>query len=441
MKTAPEIKDLIVDDRETGVYRYHRSALTSPQILESERERIFNKCWLYLGHESEVTNPGEYRRRNVAGRPLVFIRGQDRRVRVFLNTCRHRGALICRQDEGKAETFQCFYHAWTYNNLGELIGVPDDAAYSDSLDKGELGLISPPRVEIYRGLIFVSFNPSVSDLTTYLSGAKEYIDLVMDQSEVGMRVIRGANKYEIRANWKLLVENSIDQYHAFPTHKTFFDYMASLWPEMPRSSEGVGRALGNGHAVMEYPATAGRPIALWTPLFKDVSPEQMADKQKRLEQQFGKERAHRMCANNRNLVIYPNLVLNDVMALTLRYFEPATPNRMSVTAWHLVPSDESEALLATRLDSFLSFLGPGGLATPDDVEALESCQAGFQASEVEWSDISRGMHREAQAVDELQMRGFWRQWHGDMLGLDHINVEDKAAVTTDAVAGVTNKPG
>jgi len=422
-----EIRELIMDDPEAGIYRYHRSAMTSPSVLELERERIFDKCWLYLGHESEVENRGDYRRRTVAGRPLVFVRGQDGEVRVFLNTCRHRGALVCRRDEGTAETFQCFYHAWTYNNQGELIGVPDDAGYSQGFDRSELGLLAPPRVESYRGLIFVSFDADIVDLPTYLGGAREYVDLVMDQSESGMRVVRGSNKYDIRANWKLLAENSIDQYHAFTTHKTFFDYIATLWPEMPRRSEGIGKALGNGHAVMEYPGTSGRPIALWTPMFKHVSQQEIAQTRERLKQRFGEDRAHRMCENNRNLLIYPNLVLNDVSAITLRYFEPLAPDRMAVTAWELVPREESGALLATRLDSFLSFLGPGGLATPDDAEALESCQAGFQAKEVEWSDISRGFHREAQAVDELQMRGFWRQWRADLLGLDWADPSDAGA--------------
>ena len=81
---------------------------------------------------------------------------------------------------------------------------------------------------------------------------------------------------------------------------------------------------------------------------------------------------------------------------------------MEVTAWHLVPKDESDPMLAVRLDSFLTFLGPGGFATPDDVEAMESCQAGFRATEVEWSDISRGMLRTPQWADEMQMRGFCR---------------------------------
>ena len=113
-----ETKDLIVDDGERGIFRYHRSTMTSPRILELERERIFDRCWLYLGHESEVEAPGDFRRRTVAGRPLFFARSLDGQVRVFLNTCPHRGALICRQDEGNAKIFQCFYHSVDVQHAG-----------------------------------------------------------------------------------------------------------------------------------------------------------------------------------------------------------------------------------------------------------------------------------------------------------------------------------
>ena len=136
---------------------------------------------------------------------------------------------------------------------------------------------------------------------------------------------------------------------------------------------------------------------------------------------------------SRNLLIYPNLIINDFVAITIRYFEPVLPDSMEVTAWHLVPREESEAMMAVRLDSFLTFLGPGGFATPDDVEALESCQAGFRATELEWSDLSRGMLKPAPGTsDELQMRGFWRQWHAHMQGLSKADVQDRRAVEAEA---------
>ena len=424
-----EIKDLVIDDRERGVFRVHRSTMTSQELFERERQQIFDKCWIYLGHESEVEKPGDYKRRTVAGRPLFFVRGNDGQIRVFLNTCSHRGAVICRRDEGNADVLQCFYHAWSYNTNGELVGVPDEAAYGPYFNKSELGLKQPTRVESYRGFYFVSFNPNVEDLVSYLADARDYIDLIVDQSEEGMRVVRGSNKYTMKANWKLLVENSLDGYHLVPTHQTYLDYISSLGTDvsglsMAQRLPGKAKALGNGHVVIETEARNGRPIAHWHPMYGESAKEPMAAVRQRLVDKFGEERTFRMADTSRNLVIYPNLVINDIMAITIRHFEPTAPDSMDVTAWNLAPRGESGEMLSLRLDSFLTFLGPGGFATPDDVEALESCQAGFRAKEVEWSDISRGMHRSARSDDELQMRGFWRQWHAHMQGLARADVQD-----------------
>ena len=234
----------------------------------------------------------------------------------------------------------------------------------------------------------------------------------------------------MKANWKLLVENSLDGYHLVPTHQTYLDYISSLGTDdtgesMATRLPGRARALGNGHCVIETAARNGRPIAHWHPLYGEEAREPMARVRQRLVEKYGEERTFRMADVSRNLIIYPNLVINDIMAITIRYFEPLAPDHMEVTAWHLVPKEESDAMLATRLDSFLTFLGPGGFATPDDVEALESCQIGFRATENEWSDISRGMLNPSPlSTDELQMRGFWRQWHANMQGLTHTDVQD-----------------
>ena len=133
-----------------------------------------------------------------------------------------------------------------------------------------------------------------------------------------------------------------------------------------------------------------------------------------LVDRHGEERTRRMADTNRNLLIYPNLVVNDIMAVTVRTFFPVAPDRMEVTAWELAPRDELPQLRQRRLDSFLTFLGPGGFATPDDIEALESCQQGFRSGGVEWNDLSRGMSRDPRTDDEEQMRSFWRRWAEQM---------------------------
>jgi len=407
----------IIDDRERGIFRVNRRAFIDPECLEEERRRIFDRCWIYVGHESEVPHPGDYRSREVAGRPVILVRGDDGAVRVLLNTCTHRGAFVCRQRTGNAKTFQCPYHAWTFNNCGQLVGVPGEESYSDAFSRDELALASPAQVSSYRGFVFACFDRNTESLPDYLAGAREYLDLVADQSEIGMKVVPGEQSYSARANWKLLVENSYDGYHGLPTHQRYFSFLGDIGIDvrsrnLSRPPHQIPLDLGNGHAVVEYQSAWGRPIAHWVPPFGEHRKAHFEETRRRFEERFGKERAWRICETSRNLGIFPNLVINDIMAITIRTFFPVSPDYMQVNAWALAPVDESAEDSALRLDNFLTFLGPGGFATPDDVEMLESCQRGFRNREVEWSDISRGMKREHPAItDELQMRAFWRRWN------------------------------
>jgi p-cumate 2,3-dioxygenase alpha subunit len=421
-----ELEGLVRDRPDDGLFRVHRSTMTSADVLALERERIFERCWLYVAHESELAQPGDYRRRTVAGRPLFVVRGRDGRVRVFYNTCTHRGAMICRRDEGRAEQFQCFYHAWTFNAQGELIGVPDESGYAAAFDRAERGLRSPPRVESYRGLYFVSFDPDVEDLATYLGDARELIDQTMDSAEPlgGWAVIAGTARYSVKANWKLMVENSIDNYHIATVHQTYFEYMAQR-----RAAAGVdqlsrqeqralsrGLALSGRHSAMLLP-TPGRTIAYPSPLWSDDANREIARVRRLLIDRYGDARGQQMAELSRFVILFPNLIFQDTLSgFRLRQIWPTAPDQMDVVQWELVPREERADLRAYRMEFSLTFLGPGGFATPDDVEALESCQAGFRAGGVEWSDMSRGMHREPLDDDEMQMRTFWRQWHAMLQG-------------------------
>jgi len=413
------LANLVIDNKKDGLFRVHRQAFTEPDILTLEQRRVFETTWIYAGHTSEIPQPGDFRARRVAGRPVILVRGTDGAVRVLLNTCTHRGAQVCREVSGNANTFQCFYHAWTFNNQGDLIGVPGDDAYSEAFDRRTLGLGTPPRVEDYRGFVFISFNAAIEPLVDYLAGAREYLDLVCDQSEAGMEVVTGTQAYSMRANWKLLVENSMDGYHARTTHQRYFDYLVESGVDVSRIRKrrgGRGKALGNGHAVIQSEPIWGRPIARWSPEFGEAKRAELEQMQRDYEARFGVEWAYRITQTSRNLLIFPNLIINDIMAITIRTFFPVSPDYLEINAWALAPSDESPQNRALRLDHFLTFLGPGGYATPDDVEALESCQLGYLNREIEWNDLSRGMKRaEPEVTDELQMRAFWRQWHTLML--------------------------
>jgi p-cumate 2,3-dioxygenase alpha subunit len=413
--------DTVLDDRDRGLFRVHRSNMTSAKVFADEQARIFDHCWLYVGHESEIPRPGDYVRRSIAGRPVIFLRDSGGTVRVHFNSCTHRGATLCREERGNARVFQCFYHAWSFDTAGKLVVTPGADAYGPGFDRSDYGLRGPAQVDSYRGLCFLNFDPEAGGLREYLGATLEYLDLVLDQADEGMRVVGGTHHYSVRSNWKLMVENSIDGYHAPTVHATYIDFVRdSGGGQNPAAlTSGGGLDLGNGHAVIESIAAWARPIAYWEPFFGEDARADIMAKRASLIDRYGEERGVRMSETFRNLLIFPNLIINDVAAITVRRIEPVAPDRHSLEAWALAPVEEAEgsAALQRRLDSFLTFLGPGGFASPDDVEALESCQQGFATQpDLEWSDISRGMTRVPKPDDELQMRTFWRAWASQLDG-------------------------
>lgn len=401
-------------DLERQRFKVARRSFVDPKILQQEYRTIFEKCWLYIGHASELEKPGDFVTRVIARRSLLFTRDAQNRINAFFNACPHRGAQVCRERKGNAKSFQCFYHGWVFGADGALKSQPGQECYPDDFNTdGSANLVPVPRVDSYRGFWFVCFDRNVQSLGDYLAGAKDWIDIVADQSELGMTLVGGTQEYQIRANWKLLTENSIDGYHAINTHATYVDYLKNSQGSMsPVPFEGTGYDLGNGHAVIEYRAPWGRPVAQWIPLWGEDGRRELDAVYARLLQRFGKERADRIAFSNRNMFIFPNLVINDIMAITVRTYFPTAPDAMQVSAWALAPKEESAWARKYRLSNFLEFLGPGGFATPDDVEALEQCQRGFESlREAPWSDISKGMGKAKPGYDdELQMRAFWMRW-------------------------------
>jgi p-cumate 2,3-dioxygenase subunit alpha len=180
------------------------------------------------------------------------------------------------------------------------------------------------------------------------------------------------------------------------------------------------------------PVTAGRsrcgmnlnrPVwaaARWTPSLGEQNREELESAHTELVRTHGPERAELISRVDRNVLIFPTLIILDLMGVVVRQITPTAAGHTRITQGSLATAGESADLRARRLDNFITFQGPGGFATPDDLEALEACQAGYRTGAgVPWSDVSRGMPREhrgqpCRASDERQMRASWRQWQQRM---------------------------
>jgi phenylpropionate dioxygenase-like ring-hydroxylating dioxygenase large terminal subunit len=184
---------------------------------ELEMNRVFKRLPLMLGFSAELRQPGQYRAVDVAGVPVLMVRGDDHAIRAFVNTCSHRGAqLVPENTNGQARGFRCPYHGWTYATSGDLVGMMDPRDFGQ-VDKSCLGL-TPLPVSERAGLIWVILSPtSTLDFDAFLQGYDELLaHLKFDECHVvGRQSIVGAN-------WKVAYDGYLDFYHLPILHKNSF---------------------------------------------------------------------------------------------------------------------------------------------------------------------------------------------------------------------------
>lgn len=425
MTQLTQTHPLVQEDWDALTFRVHRSAYRSPEIFRKEMSRIWGRTWLYLGHETEIPNPGDFKTRTIGGRPLIFCRDSSGKIQVFYNSCTHRGTILCRHKEGNTKHFQCFYHAWVFTNSGELAALPGDEAYVNVPEfKEKMRLRSVPRVDSHEGFVFISFNPDVPDLLTHLGRAAHYMSLTAKIGPQGMTTTEGVQLYSVKGNWKLSVENAMDGYHFAPTHNTFVGYLRETGFAVTDDDQ-YAYDLGGGHGLLILTGHNGRIGMVWEPRFGEAEKQRIAAKRQEMEQRLGPELAAEVADASKILYVFPNLLLFDLEALTIRQLEPVAPDHTDVRAWQFVEVGEPPEARELRIRTMVSFVGPGGLATPDDIEAYEAVQRGIEATadsvdpDLDWSDMSRGMANEKQgnqgrSIDEGAMRSFWRKWASEI---------------------------
>jgi len=424
--------DYVAVDRKALRFRVDRAAYSSQEVFQRERDTIFARCWLYLGHASEVPKAGDFMARNVGGRDLIFTRDRDGKARAMFNACTHRGSTLCREASGSTKVFTCPYHGWVFGLDGKLRDTAAKGGYAPNFNAdGLYDLVPVPRLESFRDFFFINFNPDAIPLVDYLAGAGDYLAMIADQSVAGLEVIAGSQSFSCYGNWKLLIENSYDAYHGPSLHASYFEFLDNRMAasNSAATQSGFARGLGNGHGAFEIQLQSGRAVAQWIPPFGEEAKGRIERVNDELIARLGAERAERVGQRQRNMIIFPNLVVNDNLAVSIRSVYPQSPTRMDVRVWAVGPADEDPLLRKIRLDNYLTFIGPAGFATPDDIEAFELCQRGNDhGAPGRWSDLSKGMSEDENLLfaqgdflDEAQMRSWWTQWDRIIAGADSLS--------------------
>lgn len=199
-------------DRAEAPMKHPASAYSDPDQYRREIERIFVSSPLMVALACEVREVGDYVAFDVAGRPLLVVRGDDGEVRTFLNVCRHRGPKVTSKTCGSSRRFTCPYHSWSYDTAGSLVGVPGRDTFGD-IDTG--GLIELPTV-MRSGAVFSLLDPDGSlDLDTWLDGLGESLDALRLDEFHPYRV----PTYIDSPNWKLAADGYLDGYHIGYLHR------------------------------------------------------------------------------------------------------------------------------------------------------------------------------------------------------------------------------
>ena len=395
--------------------RVHGSLYTDPDVWAAELERIWYRTWVFVGHISEVPEPGDYVQKSIGPQPVIMVRGKDGVVRLLLNRCPHRANLVCDLDHGNTTTFRCPYHGWTFANTGQLLGHPFSSGYGGGDRKAELGLAEVARVDEIHGFVFGSFAPTGPTLREHLGAAVGAFDRLARVSPTGeIAVTAGWLRHKVKANWKMLLENETDGYHPQFVHSSIFGVadsgIGALYGER---STAVQRDLGNGHTEDDLRPEfrrLGQPLGWF-----GTDPGKVPDYVSAMHAAYGDEAQELLIDGSPHVMVFPNLFIAEIQLFVLQ------PTAVDETIQHVtaIQFPGCDVMNRRMLQQTIGSVGPAGFLLADDSDMYERNQRGVHARDPEWLVIERGLHRErvdddglpiADVTDELVLRAIWRHY-------------------------------
>jgi phenylpropionate dioxygenase-like ring-hydroxylating dioxygenase large terminal subunit len=346
-----------------------RTIFTNPALYAAEQKQVFARAWLYVGHESQIRNRGDFVLSKMGEESVILTRDQVGKVRVHLNSCRHRGMKICRYDEGNTKLFYCPYHAWSYGTDGTLVAVQDyENAYKPGFDKSQWGLIQVAKVALLRGTVWATWDPEAPSFEDYLGEAWKALDVGLrpwDGGDGETELLGAPQKWIIPSNWKVVAENFAGDVLHGVSHRSVD--IVGIGPK-----EGGGRRDDPGRIVLSaFPQGHGLLFGIRDAAGErndySASPETAAYFQetwKRRLAQMGDQAGVSPVLGT----IFPNMSFHTQQPRTILVAHPRGPTTTEMWRVYFVDRDAPPAVKTFLRRYYTRYSGPGGMTEQDDME-------------------------------------------------------------------------
>ena len=410
-----------------------REIFVDGDLYARELERVFARSWLFVGHESQIREPGDFALSRMGEESVILNRDEAGRLHVFLNTCRHRGMRVCRYDLGNAKEFICPYHGWLYGADGALRGVPQLAqAYHSELDRSAWGLIEA-RLETHNQTIWASWDKDAPSLADYLGEARFYLDNFLAPPDGGngrLEVVGGIQKWITPCNWKFGAENFIGDYYHGVSHESADRLAMSPSGEKGRHTHDAVKARTvrvnlaypeHGHGVRSTVAVGDFPYTSLYPNNPRIDAYFRDAHAKRLERLGDEARLY-----GGGGTLFPNMSFSNGRT-SIAVWHPHGPEHTEVWRYYLVPEDAPQEVKDELRHYAIRYQGPSGLTEEDDLENWNMAAAasrgtiarrhpynyqmglGHEAASGRFDWLARG-GQVTEGITEQNQRGFLKRW-------------------------------
>jgi phenylpropionate dioxygenase-like ring-hydroxylating dioxygenase large terminal subunit len=413
----------------------HRDVYTSPEIFVLEIERLFANTWVYVGHDSQVPNSGDYFTTTVGSQPVLMVRHEDGVVHVLYNRCPHKGTRIANETCGNTGRFlRCPYHGWSFRTDGSPAAVPLPGGYENTGFEQSVashGMTRVRHVHNYRGFVFAKMAEGGPSFEAYFGDSLSSIDNMVDRSPAGrLEVAGGVLRYMHNCNWKMLVENQTDTCHPMVAHMSSAGTAVELWK---RAGEPAPKPMAVeilAPFILPYEFYEKMGIRTWdnghghTGVSHSIHSNYSAVPGyfELMVAAYGEQRAKAILDETRhNTVYFPNLMVKGPIQL-LRLFKPLAADRTLVESWTFRLVGAPDLLLERTLVYNRLINAPTSVVGHDDVEMYERAQEGLLADGNHWVNLYR-LYQRGQSgfsvengTTERQMRNQFRAWSRYMTG-------------------------